>query len=180
MHHEYQWDRFRMHEILKLEFFRRKFSRRFRTVWGACTQKNRTQIEVLDQKILRFRPSIVGGHTSTSRLLSILLLTVGHGWGSFCASSRRRDEISTGGLILFVRCLAARVCQTAQGNMIWASVVSEFDWKYLKFASFDIACILNLSNWFAYTCLCRCILVFYLLFGIDDSCVIMFISHTKG
>ena len=34
------------------------------------------------------------------------------------------------------------------GDMIWADV-SVFDKQYLEFASFDIACILNLSQWYS-------------------------------
>ena len=117
---------------------------------GITHTKIRPQIEVLDQKTSRFRPVTVGRHTSTSRLLSLILLTVGQGCRSLCASYGGRGEISTHGLIVFVWCLAAPVCQTAQGNMIWAGVVLVFDWRYLEFASFDIACILNLSQWYSF------------------------------
>ena len=110
-----------MHEILKLDLFKRNFARRLFTVWGAHTQKIRTRIEILDRKISRFRPGTVGGHISTSRLLSLLLPTVGLSLFAF-ASAGGRDDLSIDGLIVFVRCLAATVCQTAQGNMIWAGV----------------------------------------------------------
>ena len=50
-----------MYEILKLDLFKQNFAMRLRTVWGAHTQKIRTQIEVLDRKISRFRPDTVGG-----------------------------------------------------------------------------------------------------------------------
>ena len=36
---------------------------------GSTHTKNRTQIEVMDQKISRFRPGTVGGHTFTLRLI---------------------------------------------------------------------------------------------------------------
>ena len=66
-----------------------------------------------------------------------------HGCGPLCASSGGRNEISTDGLIFLVQIPAETVCQTAQGNMIWACV-SVFDRQYLEFASLDISCILNL------------------------------------
>ena len=84
-------------------------------------KKNRTQIEVIDQKMLRFRPGTEGEHTSVSRLLSLLLLAVGLALFAF-ASAGVRDELSDDGLIVFVRCIATMVCQTAQCNMIWAGI----------------------------------------------------------
>ena len=71
----------------------------------------------MDRKISRFRPGTVGGHTSTSRLISLLLLILSLAIFAF-ASAGGRDELSTGGLIVSVLFLAAIVCQTAQGNMI--------------------------------------------------------------
>ena len=67
-----------MHEILKLEFFNKTLPGASARSDERAHKKIRTQIKVLDRKISRFRPGTVGGHTSTSRLLSLLLLlTVG-------------------------------------------------------------------------------------------------------
>ena len=101
--------------------FQRNFARRLRTVWGSRTHKNRTQIEVLDKKMLTFRPGTVGRHTSTLRLLSFILFNVGLVLFTF-ASAGGRDELSADSLVTFVRCLAVTVCQTAQDNMIWSGV----------------------------------------------------------
>ena len=137
----YQWDRFRMHEILKLNFFKQKFARHLRTIWGARKQKIRTQIEVLDRKVSRFRLGTVRGHTSTLRLLSLFLLTVGLALFAFVilvavvvngeasTSSGGCNKLSTDGLIVFLRCLVSTLWQTAQGNIIWAGVLV-FDWQH--------------------------------------------------